>query len=255
MDIIGKADPYVIFQLSSSRQAFRTSTKKNTYAAVWNEYFRVNVANPERDILHLSLKDSDTISEDDLISRLEIPLSTLPIGAVVEKEFHPVPAPDVPKGGRLFLKLQVAKAGSDPFVEQTPAPSPIPQPSSPPQPSYPPQPGIAPQPSYPPQPGIAQQPPYPPQPGIAPQPPYPPQPGYMWQPGYPQGYPAGPGHPYPPPNYPPQPGYGYPQAPPGMQRHATQPYVGALPDRQPGRLVGAFSGSSPSIGYPAYPPR
>jgi hypothetical protein len=123
MDFFGKSDPYVLFQLSSSRQLFRTATIDNTDAPVWNECFHITISNPETDILHLIIKDSDDISADDPISKLEIPLSSIRIGEVVEKDFFPIPYPKVPKGGRLWLKLQIAKAGADPFVEPKTAPS------------------------------------------------------------------------------------------------------------------------------------
>jgi hypothetical protein len=122
MEFFAKSDPYVPVHLSSRRQVFRTAPIDQTDAPVWNECFHITIPNPETDVLHLIMKDSNDISGHDPISKLEIPLSSIRIGAIVEKDFFPIPYPKVSKGGRLWLNLQIAKVGADPFVEPKPAP-------------------------------------------------------------------------------------------------------------------------------------
>lgn len=211
MDVFTKSDPYVIVRVGGQTQ--KTNWINNTLNPRWNAEFHFSVGNVSIEKLSLLMRDHDDISSDDDMGKLELPLSSFPVGQVIDQWYDMIPASRrCKKGGRIHLIVHVAPNGAQPFVAapmmqnsmfannmmgmQTtmmgtvppmmgavPRPVPMMAPQAPmmppPQPVYRPP---YPQPTYP-------QPVYP-QP-VYPQPAYP-QPAYP-QPGYPQ-----PGYPYPP---------------------------------------------------------
>ena len=115
MDIFGKADPYCLLQLSSSKEVRKTKVCETTYTPVWNQEFHFPVVNQATDVLHILMKDQDRGSADDPISKIEIPLMTLVQGYVTDKWYDMQPVKGVKKGGRLRLVLHLANYGMTPF--------------------------------------------------------------------------------------------------------------------------------------------
>lgn len=115
MDIFGKADPYCILQMSSSSSSIKTKVCTNTYTPVWNEEFHFTVVNQSTDSLHILMKDRDRGMADDPISKLQIPISTLSVGYVLDKWYSMNPVKGISKGGRLRLVLHLAHHGMTPF--------------------------------------------------------------------------------------------------------------------------------------------
>lgn len=105
MDFIGRADPYCLLSLSSSRNIVRTRTVKNTYKPVWNETFEFPVTNPQMDALNIMMKDEDFGKKDDSISRISIAVRSLPPNQALDKWYNMTPVPGVKKGGQLRLVL------------------------------------------------------------------------------------------------------------------------------------------------------
>lgn len=115
MDFFGKADPYCILQMSSSSDSRKTKVCSNTYTPVWNEEFHFPVANQTRDALHILIKDRDRGMADDPISKIEIPISSLQVGNVMDRWYNMNPIKGVKKGGRLRLVLHLAQKGLPAF--------------------------------------------------------------------------------------------------------------------------------------------
>jgi hypothetical protein len=201
---------------------------------VWNESHSFPITNPLVDVLHILMRDQDVAADDDMAT-LDLGLSDLVNGQLLDKTYAMSPVRGVKKGGNLQLKLKLVPAppvtqGMTAFFNKviTDKGGSV----TPPSPLWP---GAAPKGTPPGQAPQGQAPPGYPPPGYPPQG-YPP-PGYP-PPGYPPpGYPP-PGYPppgYPPPGYPPQ-GYpppGYPQQggpPPG---EAWPPGYGPPPGQQP----------------------
>ena len=278
MDVFSKSDPYVVIKMSGSTIINKTHYKKNTLTPRWNEEFHIPVSNPSTDMLHLKMYDKD-VTNDDSMATLDIPLSSLPLGRVLDQWYDMVPCQRVKKGGEIHLVLQVTQQGAQPFVqiEMSPYMTMTGMPMMPP-PMYPgyqgmPPPGMqafagaantmmglgnammgaVPQ-NYPAYPGMPMQPGMQ-QPGMPMQPGVPP-PGMPMQPGVPpSGMPMQPGMQQP--GMPMQPGMqpGMPMQPgvppPGMQ----QPGMPMQPGMQAGtmyQMSGYPPGSQPQ--YPPYPP-
>lgn len=119
MDLFGKADPYCILKVSSSRTISKTRVKDKTYTPVWNEDFHFPIKDYTTEQLTITMKDKD-LTDDDLISILKIQLCTLQINKVYDSWYDPVPAKDVKKGGRLHLLLHLAESSVLPFKDAPP---------------------------------------------------------------------------------------------------------------------------------------
>ena len=120
MDVIGKADPYVIIQMSGTKYSSKTKTVYDTYNPYWNEEFHFQVTNINTNHIDFLLKDEDRFTRDDPISKLRISLSHLQINRVVDNWYSPTPVKHVKKGGRLHLVLHLAEAGVQAFVDRAP---------------------------------------------------------------------------------------------------------------------------------------
>ena len=119
MDLFGKADPYCLLQISSSRTVYKTKVIKNTYNPIWNEEFHIPVADKNNDSLHILMKDQDAGKSDDPISRLEIRISTIEVDKVLDTWYDMVPVKGVKKGGKLRLVTHLAYPGATPFKPGT----------------------------------------------------------------------------------------------------------------------------------------
>lgn len=115
MDIAGKSDPYLKFQLSTSSQTWKTKVKKNTNKPVWNEVFDLPITSSMSDQVTISLYDKDDISKDDLISTFVLDVKSLEVGKVNDSWYDFHPAKHVKKGGKVRLVLHLDKFGNEAF--------------------------------------------------------------------------------------------------------------------------------------------
>mmetsp|Transcript_28404 Transcript_28404/g.61783 ORF Transcript_28404/g.61783 Transcript_28404/m.61783 type:complete len:324 (+) Transcript_28404:95-1066(+) len=77
LDVTSESDPYVMAELQGGQQKMRTKSIKDCANPVWDEVLMLNVRNPRTDVLQLRVWDADTISKDDDIGHVEIPLRQL----------------------------------------------------------------------------------------------------------------------------------------------------------------------------------
>ena len=110
MDIIGKADPYVLLQLTGSSKVFKTKVCDRTYEPKWNQEYTFTIPSGT-ETLHLLMKDKDVISQDDPISKLEIPINSLKNGEILDKWYDMRPMPGVPKGCKIHLVTHLCNQG------------------------------------------------------------------------------------------------------------------------------------------------
>ena len=150
MGFLTKADPYLVIKLSSSNSEYRTNHCENTLTPVWNQRFEFMINDISTDLLVIHMKDWDSVDQHKNISRLEIPVRTIPINQTTELWYEMVPCVDKPSGGRLRLVLQISPIHRNPPPPPV-APYPV-YPQAPPQPVYYPPPYPQPYPpQYPPQ--------------------------------------------------------------------------------------------------------
>ena len=90
----------------------------------WNEEFHFNVLSPKADILKIKMRDKDLISDDDM-AFLDIYLSSLPVGLVVDNWYAMMPFKKVKKGGLVHLLLHLCPSTGKAFISApvTPIPS------------------------------------------------------------------------------------------------------------------------------------
>lgn len=120
MDIIGLSDPYLLFELSTSSQKWKTKYINNTKAPVWNEDFHLPVSSSLTDTLRVSLWDQDDISKDDLISTYDFTIKNdFPIGKIIDKWYQMCPIKGVKEGGKVRLIIQLNRTGKDPFTDES----------------------------------------------------------------------------------------------------------------------------------------
>jgi Ca2+-dependent lipid-binding protein len=120
MDVIGHTDAFCMAQMSNGPSVFRTKVISKCREPKWNEEVTFPVVNQAQDLLHLMIKDADTVSSDDPVSRLTIKTSDLKVGTVVDQWYEMNPVKGVKKGGRVHLMLHLAVKGSPKFVASEP---------------------------------------------------------------------------------------------------------------------------------------
>jgi len=115
MDTFGSSDPYCLLQISGSSQIQKTKVVKNSLTPSFNQEFQFPISDI-RATLHILVKDEDAGSSDDAMAKLELALSSLPVGQVTDQWYPMRPAPGVNKGGDIHLVLHLAHHGDTPFV-------------------------------------------------------------------------------------------------------------------------------------------
>ncbi|OHS97177.1 XYPPX repeat family protein [Tritrichomonas foetus] len=116
MDLLTKSDPYVVVRVSGSSNFHKTNYKKNTYNPRWNEEFHFPVGNVATDFLNIKMYDKDLVNDDEM-STLEVPLSSLQPGRVIDQWYELRPCRRIRKGGSIHLVTHIAPTGSPPFVD------------------------------------------------------------------------------------------------------------------------------------------
>ena len=122
MDTIGKTDAYCQFGING-KTTHSTKVIDNSLTPKWDEEFTFPISNPVSDTFHLVMKDRD-IGIDDLMATLDISLSSLPIGVVVDNWYPLQQVDKVPKGGIIHLLLHFAPTNAPPFVHNPIVPLP-----------------------------------------------------------------------------------------------------------------------------------
>jgi len=122
MDTFGKTDAYCQFGLNG-KVNYKTKIIKNSMTPKWNEDFTLPITNAITDSLHLVMKDHD-IAHDDLMAVLDINMSSLPPGVLVDHWYPLQPVDKVPKGGLIHLLLHLAAKTDSPFVNKPMSPLP-----------------------------------------------------------------------------------------------------------------------------------
>jgi hypothetical protein len=116
VDFLGKIDAYVVLQLSSSHRVMRTKIIDCNYEPEWDQTFLITVGSAKRDVLHIRVRDNDMVLRDQNVSELKIALKELQYGCVHEAWYDLTPFRGFKKGGKIFLKLQLAPEDSIPFA-------------------------------------------------------------------------------------------------------------------------------------------
>ena len=115
MDVFGSVDPYCQLQVTTVKKVERTKTIRNNKHPIWNEEFHFPIHDLSTDTLYLLLKDYDKVSNDDPISKIQIPIYTLPKSTVIDKWITMIPVKRVKKGGKLRVVLHLGKLNEKPF--------------------------------------------------------------------------------------------------------------------------------------------
>jgi Ca2+-dependent lipid-binding protein len=116
MDTIGKADPYFKVRLLGEAKVEKTQVLKNTDSPVWNAQFIFPVNSYGTQILELDLWDKDLL-KDDKIGNLQLQLSELPPGKVIDHWYRLTPAKHIHDAGEVHIRVQVALIGTPLFVD------------------------------------------------------------------------------------------------------------------------------------------
>jgi len=101
----------------------KTKIINNSMTPKWNEEYQFISNNPVSDYLHLIMKDHD-VTCDDLMAILDVSVSSLPVGVVVDHWYPLQPVEKVKKGGLIHILFHLCQPGSPPFVNAPAAPLP-----------------------------------------------------------------------------------------------------------------------------------
>ncbi|XP_048332516.2 synaptotagmin-5 isoform X2 [Ziziphus jujuba] len=101
VDLIGKADPYVVLIMKKSETKFKTRVLTETLNPVWNQTFDFVVEDALHDMLIIEVWDHDTFGKDKL-GRVIMTLTR----AILEGEFQDSFPLEDAKSGRLNLHLK-----------------------------------------------------------------------------------------------------------------------------------------------------
>jgi len=74
-DMNRSSDPYCELKIKGTTTSFRTRTVKHNVNPCWNEEFTFFPKNPAYDILRIRVYDHDTLSRDDFLGEVQIPIS------------------------------------------------------------------------------------------------------------------------------------------------------------------------------------
>ena len=123
LDKKGLSDPYIKLYLLGMKPKERnnevkTKVVKKTLNPVWYEEYHFPIKSIGTDILHLSLKDSNSFGSDDPISTYDFNIKNLPCGKVVKEWIKFIPVKGVPKGGEIHIQYHLACPGSYAFKDK-----------------------------------------------------------------------------------------------------------------------------------------
>ena len=116
-DFFSKNDSYCLVQISGNKRIEKTKIIKNSLSPYWFEEFKMYF-NDQNDILHILIKDYDYGTNDDNVSKLEIPLFTIPEGIVIDKWYSLNQLKNKGYGGQIHLILHIVSDGDSPFISR-----------------------------------------------------------------------------------------------------------------------------------------
>ncbi|KAK8894723.1 Protein Aster-C [Tritrichomonas musculus] len=107
MDTAGKSDPFVKAGVIGLDDPKKTKYVSNTDTPTWNEVLTITYKDQTNDRLKIVLYDHDTVSEDDPIATLEIPLSSIDNEKGVDQWYKMEPCKEVKddKGIKIHLSI------------------------------------------------------------------------------------------------------------------------------------------------------
>ena len=113
MDKNGKSDPFLRLYLLGPKpddkiEKVQTQTIKKTLDPVWNEEYHFPIKSLGTDVLHMSLKNYNSIGKDDQISKYDLQVRDLILGKVYDDWLSFIPDKGIKKGGLIHLKYQLA---------------------------------------------------------------------------------------------------------------------------------------------------
>lgn len=115
MDIIGKADPFLVLTYNKTNQKFKTKVIRKTYSPIWDEEFHIPVERDQNSFIHAELYDWDRASSNDLISTRDFPICNFKVGVVLDEWYDFTAAKKVPKPGKVHLVFHLAAERQKPF--------------------------------------------------------------------------------------------------------------------------------------------
>ena len=122
VDTLGSTDAYCILSLNKKSQ--QKTSVISSMTPSWNEDFSFPITNPTSDYVHILMKDKDAL-QDDMMAKLDIFVSALPVGLVVDHWYPMQPLENVAKGGLIHLLIHLAPSDELPFLShpQNPVPN------------------------------------------------------------------------------------------------------------------------------------
>ena len=121
MDTVGATDAFCLISINKVKE--QQTKIVSSMTPKWEQDFTFPVTNPVADYIHIVMKDQDTVS-DDVMSKLDINVSALPVGVVVDHWYPMQPSEKVNKGGLIHLILHAAPVGAPPFQQRPQCPIP-----------------------------------------------------------------------------------------------------------------------------------
>ncbi|ESR63622.1 Synaptotagmin-4 [Citrus sinensis] len=101
VDLIGKADPFVVLQLKKAGNRAKTRVAHDTLNPVWNQTFDFVVEDGQHEMLILDVYDHDTFGKDKM-GKCIMTLTRVMMEGEIQDSFHI----DGTKSGKLFLNLK-----------------------------------------------------------------------------------------------------------------------------------------------------
>jgi hypothetical protein len=116
LDVVGRSDPYVKLRIRGRHESQSTTVKPATLNPVWGEDFHLDIVSISSDVLRCRAFDRD-VAFDDRMGFVDIQLSRLPLGALVDSWYPLTPTPDAPTPGELRLLLHVTAIDQPAFTD------------------------------------------------------------------------------------------------------------------------------------------
>jgi len=96
----------------------RTKNAKKGPTPYWNEEYHFPIRSLGTDVLCISLKERGTFGKENSISSYNLNIEDIPYGTIVNAWFKFVPEKDVPRGGSVHIKYQLAGPGNYAFINK-----------------------------------------------------------------------------------------------------------------------------------------
>ena len=105
-DSNGFSDPYMKFYIDGFKEhLYETPIVKKSLNPVWNDVGKVVVSDRANNVLNIKVMDWDAASSDDILGRVNVKLSDLPVGQVTDLDL-PVVRDDGGDGGVIHMSFE-----------------------------------------------------------------------------------------------------------------------------------------------------